>query len=80
MDNSLRDSIAAVLSKVAEGRALYQVSNADTAVMAEAIIEELGLRYEYENGRVMYHPKPAACKPNGNWKYRVCSDLRVYLE
>ena len=43
MTDNLRDRIAAVLAKVAEGRALDAVTNADVAVMADAVIEALKL-------------------------------------
>lgn len=72
MTDDLRDRIADAL------RSVSWIATYDE--FADAIIEELGLRYEYENGRVFYTEKPAACKPNGNWKYRVCSDLQLYEE
>ena len=43
MTDNLRDRIAAVLAKVAEGRALYAVTNADLAVMSDAVIAALKL-------------------------------------
>lgn len=45
---------------------------------ADAVIAELGLRYEYENGQILYHPKPKAASGNGNWRWRVSSDLIPY--
>lgn len=41
MTDSLRTRIAAVLTEVANGRALYQMTNADATVMAEEVIREL---------------------------------------
>lgn len=72
MTDSLRYRIAAVVA----GKPTKSVG--DAYAIADAVIAELGLRYEYENGRVFYTEKPAACKANGNWKYRVCSDLELY--
>ena len=45
-ESSLRDRITTVLAKVAEGRALYAVTNADVAVMSDAVIAELGMTRE----------------------------------
>jgi hypothetical protein len=46
--------------------------------VADAVIRELELQYEYENGRVMYTTKPAACKANGNWQVRIASPFKLY--
>ena len=45
---------------------------------AEQVVEILGLRYEFENGRVMYTTKPAACKANGHWKVCIASPHTLY--
>ena len=41
MTDNLRDRIAEVIAQTAEGRAVYQLTNADAAVMADAVIAEL---------------------------------------
>lgn len=50
----------------------------DTSLMAQAVIEDHGLRIQYENGRVVYDTKPAACKPNGNWHQRIVGEFEEY--
>ena len=42
-DNQLRDRIAAVIAQTAEGRAVYQLTNADAAVMADAVMHIVNL-------------------------------------
>ena len=42
----LRDRIAAVLIDAAEFRGVYQLHNPDMKFLADAVIEELGLRVE----------------------------------
>ena len=71
--SGLRDCIAAAISGVDDWRGVT-----DPAILADAVIAELGLRMQYENGRVMYDYKPAACKANGNWKQRIVSDHELY--
>ena len=46
MTDNLSERIAAVIAQTAEGRAVYQLTNADAAVMADAVIEELGITRE----------------------------------
>ena len=48
--------------------------------VADAVIESLGLHMQYENSRVMYDEKPAACKENGLWKQRIVSPHEPYKE
>ena len=79
-DITLRDRIAAVLQAEDErwhGDPFTQPP-ASYDSLADAVIAELGLRMQYENGRVMYDYKPAACKANGNWKQRIVSDHELY--
>jgi len=74
MESSLRDRIEAVLWDNFDDAA----PSLSIREMAEAMISELGLRMQYENGRVMYNYKPAACKANGNWRQRIVSDHELY--
>ena len=48
--------------------------------MADAVIAELGLFIQYENGRVVYDTKPAACKANGNWQQRIVGQFEPYTK
>ena len=73
MTDDLRGRIAAAISGVDDWQGVT-----DPAILAGAVIAELGLRMQYENGRVMYDEKPAACKANGNWQQRVVSDHELY--
>lgn len=55
----LHERIAGVLITVAEGRAVYELTTADAAVMADALIRELGLHKEFsvgddEGGRTLW--------------------------
>lgn len=48
--SDLHNRIAAVIAQVAEGRAVYQLTNADASVIADAVIAALGLTIEYSEG------------------------------
>lgn len=50
----------------------------DAERIVDKLISGLELSYEYENGRVMYKYKPAACTANGNWQYRIVSPHKEY--
>lgn len=91
MTDSLRDRIAAVIAPHADyvsNGIRYcscgwcgdsQATRIGFAAhVADAVIAKLGLRMQYENGRVMYDEKPAACKPNGNWQQRIVSPHEPY--
>jgi hypothetical protein len=75
MSDSLRDRISKVIQSVDDWRGVT-----DPTILADQIIDQLGLRYQYENGRVMYNVKPAACKGNGNWQVRIVSPHVLYEE
>lgn len=78
MTDNLRDRIANVAGDFLSDN-FHAYLEQDVALeLADAVIEELGLRYEYENGRVLYTYKPKALSGNGNWKFRVSSDLKLY--
>ena len=83
MPDSLRDRIAAVIEQNLAAQLpsdlpdrYYEWIGYDT--LADAVIAELGLHMQYENGRVMYNEKPAACKPNGLWQQRIVSPHEPY--
>ena len=46
-------------------------------LLADAVIAELGLRMEYENGRVIYLDKPVT-KNYSVWQQRIASDFEPY--
>ena len=46
-------------------------------VLADAVIHKLGLRMEYENGRVIYLDKPVT-KNYSVWQQRIASDFEPY--
>lgn len=50
----------------------------DAYNLTDKLIEELGLRYQYESGGVTYDTKPAALSPNGNWKVRIVSADEIF--
>lgn len=66
--------IAAAIYKGCDNR----VSPGLSRQAADVVIRELGLHMQYENGRVMYNEKPAACKPNGLWQQRIVSPHEPY--
>lgn len=76
--SDLRTRIADVLAKDDGINLGSGWDEGDLLNIADVLIRELGLRYEYENGQVLYHPKPKAASGNGNWRYRVSSDLIPY--
>lgn len=89
MTDNLRDRIAAALAVHrsygndcecgwVDDTGLYKQFTGHEQHVADAVIAELGLRYEYENGQILYHPKPKAASGNGNWRWRVSSDLIPY--
>ena len=73
--DNLRDRIAAVICDM---DALH--AKQWSLEVADAVIESLGLHMQYENSRVMYDEKPAACKENGLWKQRIVSPHEPYKE
>jgi len=56
--DNLRDRIAVLLAEVANGRALYQMTNADATVMADAVIAELGLKSQWINDGIISDGPP----------------------
>lgn len=79
MTDNLRDRIAAAIRAVDDMR-VCKLSDADIKFMSDAVIAGLELSYQYENGRVMYDTKPSGCKANGNWRYRIVSPHKEYVE
>ena len=83
MTDKLRDRIAAVLLPDLEYASAYNPGE-DPRVwsyrLADAVIAELGLFIQYENGRVVYDTKPAACKSNGNWQQRIVGQFEPYTK
>lgn len=77
MSDELRERIADTIAISLFGP-IGTVRRTDALRAADAVIEELELHYQYENGRIMYDTKPAACKANGNWRYRIVSPHRLY--
>ena len=72
-DITLRDRIVAALKERAERDTDWMLVD-----LADAVIAELGLFIQYENGRVVYDTKPAACKANGNWQQRIVGQFEPY--
>ena len=75
----LRGRIAAILQRELNGRAYGPISCGDylAGVLADAVIDGLGLFMEYENGRVIYKKKPTS-KNYSLWQQRVASDFEPY--
>jgi hypothetical protein len=73
-DITLRDRIVAALKERAERDTDWMLVD-----LADAVIAELGLFIQYENGRVVYDTKPAACKANGNWQQRIVGQFEPYI-
>ena len=72
-DITLRDRIVAAMKERAERDTDWMLVD-----LADAVIAELGLFIQYENGRVVYDTKPAACKANGNWQQRIVGQFEPY--
>ena len=79
MTDNLRHRIAAAIDQKYNEEAIghtYEVC----LQAADAVIAELGLFIQYENGRVVYDTKPAACKANGNWQQRIVGQFEPYTK
>ena len=77
MQSSLHERIADALF---DACCRFDVPDSERRDMADAVIAELGLFIQYENGRVVYDTKPAACKSNGNWQQRIVGQFEPYTK
>ena len=79
--SELRDRIAAVLldyfyDAATPGEATpSDIEEAN--IVADAVIKELGLFMEYENGRVLYKKKPTSTNFK-LWQQRIASEFEPY--